>query len=71
MTNLNLLQNIGGEVFRLHTKFQIAWIPIEMIGFHSQNLPINNTCDHTLTETNITFLFHTSTTLPSCLSYQL
>lgn len=27
-------------------------------------------CDYTLTETNVTFLFHEITAPPSCLSYQ-
>lgn len=30
--NLNLLQNLHGEIFLPHAKVLIAWIPIEMTG---------------------------------------
>ncbi len=32
-TNLNVSQNLHGEIFHPHVKFQIMYIPIEMTGF--------------------------------------
>ncbi len=34
---LNSFQNLRLEIFHLHVKFRIAWMPIEMTGSHPQN----------------------------------
>ncbi len=34
-----LVTHLRGGIFHPHAKFQIAWIPFEMTGFHQQKFP--------------------------------
>lgn len=53
--NLNFLWNMRGEIFRIHSKFPIRWIPIEVIWLK------NGKCNHTLSVNFVHFFYATQT----------
>ncbi len=63
MINLDLLQHICGEDYASRRNSKLHGFLSKGLDFTPKNLLINDACDHTLTETNVTFLFHTSTIL--------